>query len=139
MRVPFLATLHLTIILSITDTRQRYDDRETYQLQEDIRKPAWIETASPRGPCAGNRPGLAIPEVVCVDLDILFFVRGNRTLFKDRAYRTRRLTGAAVNTLIRINEELLHIFVVAFALGRMNAIHRTDIDTRAIFNGPHMG
>jgi hypothetical protein len=80
-----------------------------------------------------NRLGLTILEVVSVDLDVLLFVGGNRALLKDRADWTGRLTRAAVDALIRINEELLHVFVVALALGRMNAIHRTDIDTGAIF------
>lgn len=76
---------------------------------------------------------LTVLEVVHVDLDILSFVCWNRTLLEDGANWARRLAGAAVDTLIRIDEELLHVFVVAFTFSGVNTVHWTDIDTRAIF------
>src|SRR5215469_3729882 len=72
---------------------------------------------------------LAILEVVSINLNVLLFVRRNRALFKDGTHGAGRLTGAAVDALIRINEELLDVLVVAFALRGMNAIYRTDVHT----------
>src|SRR5262249_12860895 len=81
---------------------------------------------------------LAVLEVVRIDLNVLLFVRWNRTLFEDSVHGACRLTGAAVNALIRINKELLDVLVVAFTLRRMNAIHRTDVYTGTVFKS-HAG
>jgi hypothetical protein len=76
---------------------------------------------------------LAVLEVVSINLNILLFVRRNRTLLEDGTHGAGRLTGAAVNALIRINEELLDVLIVTFTLRGMNAIYRTDVHTGTVF------
>ena len=63
-------------------------------------------------------------EDVAIDLDVLLQVRGYILFRKDRCDGTLRLTGAAINTLVGVNEELIRSFV--------DAVHRTHVDTRAV-------
>jgi hypothetical protein len=66
-------------------------------------------------------------EEIGVDLDkVLPFFRSGR-LFKDCGYGTGRLTGTAVNTLIRVNIELLSRIKPFLILRRMDAVYRTYI------------
>src|SRR5436190_10788135 len=46
---------------------------------------------------------------------------------KDRRYRTNWDTRATIDTLHRINEQLLRLAVRTFVLFRMDAVHRTGI------------
>src|SRR5581483_9096072 len=47
---------------------------------------------------------------------------------EDSAHRADRLAGAAVDALIRID------VVLGIAVGRMDAIHRADLDARSVFH-----
>src|SRR5258708_27332009 len=67
-----------------------------------------------------------------IDLDVrLPFLRDSGIL-KDRRNRTSRLTGSAIDTLIRIDIELIRLVIARFVRGWMNTIHRTHIDTGGI-------
>ncbi len=49
-------------------------------------------------------------------------------VFKDGRHGAGRLTGTAIDTLVRVNVELLILVVIGFTGSGMNAIHRANID-----------
>src|SRR5919202_986716 len=63
---------------------------------------------------------LAILEVVGVDLDEVLPLRRYLVLGEDRVDRALRLTGAAVDALVRVDVVLLVV------VGRVDAVDRTD-------------
>src|SRR5690242_5529259 len=73
-------------------------------------------------------------EVIGVDLDVRLLLGRHRTLLEDRGDRAGGLARATVNALVGIDVELRKVLVVRLALGRVDAVHRTDIHTRAIFD-----
>jgi hypothetical protein len=111
---------------------QSWDDRDA-RLPPRRRKPAWFRTAVATRALRGALFLLAVLEVVGINLNVLLFIRRDRALFEDGSHRARRLTGTAVDAFIRINEELLDVIVVAFALRGMNAIYRTDVHAGTVF------
>ena len=65
-------------------------------------------------------------EDVAIDLDELAHISGDVFLREDRGYRALGLAGAAIDALVRVNEELL--------LPLINAIDGADIDARLVFD-----
>jgi hypothetical protein len=86
------------------------------------------------GPAA---TGLFI-EVVGVELDEALPLFRHFVFHEDRVHRALRLTQAAVDTLGRIDEELVVV------VGSMDAVHRADRDAGLVFHadtrlGNHVG
>jgi hypothetical protein len=63
-------------------------------------------------------------EHFAIDLDVLLQVRGHVFFRKNRGDRTFRLTGTAIDALVRMDVELVRALV--------NAVDRTHIDAGAI-------
>jgi len=64
---------------------------------------------------------------ISVDLDILFPLAGDIGFLKDSSHRASRFTGTTINTLIRINIELLSLVKVCLSRGRMDTIDWANI------------
>src|SRR5438105_484499 len=73
-------------------------------------------------------------EEVCISLDIAFPFFWDCRLFKNGCDRTGWFASPAVNTLIRVNIQLLGLLKARFTLCWMNAVHRTNIYARCIFH-----
>src|SRR5579875_43744 len=89
-------------------------------------------------------PSELLPEVIGVDCEIRVPLLWNRAFFKDSRHGAGWLTGSAIDTLVRINIELIMLIVVGFIAGRMNAIDRAYIHTGAVLHpdtglGNHIG
>src|SRR4026207_857279 len=71
---------------------------------------------------------------VGVDLNELLPLIRNRRLLKDRFHGANRLASAAVNAFFGIDIELIFLFeFFGLVFGRVDAIDRTDVNTRGIF------
>src|ERR1051325_1284366 len=51
---------------------------------------------------------------------------------ENRLHRTRRNAGAAVDALVRMDEQLVRTFELGLVLPRMDAVDRADIDTGGV-------
>lgn len=81
----------------------------------------------------GQAPRLLLLKVVGIHRNVVLpffrcFIEG-----EDRFHRTRRYAGAAVDAFVRMDIEHFRGSEVWFVLARMNAVHRTHIDTRGVF------
>ena len=73
-------------------------------------------------------------EEVHVNFDELLLVFRDSRLFKNGSDRAGGFARAAVNAFIGINVKLLSLVKSIFALRRMNAVYRANIDTRSVFH-----
>jgi hypothetical protein len=85
-----------------------------------------------------------MPKVIGVDFEIRAPLLWNGALLKDGRHGAGWLTGTTIDTLVRVNVELIMLVVVGFEACGMNAIDRAYIDARAIFHpdtwlGNHIG
>ena len=71
------------------------------------------------------RPGLGRVIEVLIEIDVLFFIVGYRVFSEDSGYRAHRLTGRAVNALIRVDEVLFLTFI--------DTVYGADINAGSIF------
>jgi hypothetical protein len=106
--------------------------------------PLWIAFTHAHEPTCWKCFLLLVPVVVGVDFEVLLPLGRNSIFFKDGSHGASRLTGAAIDTLVRVNLELIVLVVVGFTGSGMNAIHRAHIDARAVFHadtrrGNHIG
>jgi hypothetical protein len=72
----------------------------------------------------GSSGRVGILEHFSIDLDVLLQVRRHVFFREDRGDRALRLTGAAIDALVRVDIELLGSFI--------DAVDWTHIDTRAV-------
>jgi len=70
--------------------------------------------------------------MVSVDLDVLFPLIRNIFVSIDRLNRAGWLAGAAINTFVRMDKELLRTLELGFIFARVYAIDRADINTSRI-------
>ena len=89
----------------------------------DQREIGSVSAADPVSPSK-----LLLVEVVLVDLGVVLPLVRYRILGEDRAHRTHGLTRAAVDAFIGMDE--VHVVRV----GRINAVHRTDIEAACILH-----
>jgi hypothetical protein len=83
-------------------------------------------------------------EVIGIDFEILPPLVWHCALFKNGCHGAGRFAGSAIDTLVRVNIQLVMLFVIVFAGGGMDAINGTHIHTGAIFDtdtrlGNHVG
>lgn len=72
------------------------------------------------------RSALWLLEKFSIDLNVVAPNRRHFIFFKDSVYRAFRLTRAAINTLSRVNEELIINNPISFYDSLVDAVYRTN-------------
>jgi hypothetical protein len=67
--------------------------------------------------------------MIGVDLDVRLPLIGNVFVAINRFDGTGWLAGAAINTFVRVDEELLRAFEISLVLTRVNAVDGADVNT----------
>src|SRR3954465_13356990 len=80
----------------------------------------------------GNWPASAVLEVLRVDLGEPLPLVGQLVLGEARVDRARLDAGVAVDALLRVDVELLHLVVVRVLRRRMDAVDRAHLDARVV-------
>jgi hypothetical protein len=71
-------------------------------------------------------------EEICIDLNVLSPLLRDCRLFEDGSNRASRLTRTTVDTLVRVDIELIRRLKFFLVLSGMNAVNRADIHAGCI-------